>query len=334
MLQRTFKIAMVRLHPFFGLLIDSQTFTVLRVTTIAQDHVRKIKRQGTSTFVINKDVVAAVHHVESPEVVASALAPSGKRLAVFREVSDQGAPEGKKRFVEIWAAGKLETSLEATSIHGSFYADGKAPPLSWKYHFSDRIPQKSCRCSLFRLLSRLCCTQLKPSPIMLPILTHTKSFVLCLRLGRVMRAREGLDSISYDGIEAISCRSHPSLVSRFLELVPIRSCFLSQYLPQRTASLPLVTITLQISGCWVSSIVQIDQLVSGNSESRPLIPPPKTETMRNQVKFNALPRGSHQHSFPVAVRAFWRIPTGNRRISFGSQTQLEVHMHLVPPFTV
>lgn len=52
-------------------------------------------------------------------------------MAMFREIADQGAPEGKKRFVEIWSSGKLETSLEVTDVHGTFYADGIVPCVSW-----------------------------------------------------------------------------------------------------------------------------------------------------------------------------------------------------------
>lgn len=62
---------------------------------------------------------------DAPEIAASALSPSGKYLVVLRETSDSAAPDGKKRFVEVWADDRIKASKEVTGLHGAFYTDGK-----------------------------------------------------------------------------------------------------------------------------------------------------------------------------------------------------------------
>lgn len=91
---------------------------VIRVTTSTIDHVRKLARRNTKTFVITDDSVSVVTSPDGSEIVASVTSPSGKYLAVLRET------EGKKRFVEVWGSDKIIAVEEVTEQHGAFYTDG------------------------------------------------------------------------------------------------------------------------------------------------------------------------------------------------------------------
>lgn len=62
---------------------------------------------------------------DAPEIVASALSPSGQYLAVLREVGDSKASDAKKRFVEVWVEDKMLAGRDVTDVHGAFYTDGE-----------------------------------------------------------------------------------------------------------------------------------------------------------------------------------------------------------------
>lgn len=97
----------------------------MRVTTSTVDHIKTTKRTNVKTiFVASGGVHSASISPDVPEIVASALSPSGKYLVVLREIGDSKAPDGKKRFVEIWAEDKLQVIQDVTAVHGPFYTDG------------------------------------------------------------------------------------------------------------------------------------------------------------------------------------------------------------------
>ena len=60
--------------------------------------------------------------LDSPDVVASLVSPSGKYLAVLRETTETS---GKKRYVEIWAGDRPHAVENVTDKHEAFYTDGK-----------------------------------------------------------------------------------------------------------------------------------------------------------------------------------------------------------------
>lgn len=95
--------------------------SVLRVTKRFPDFDRDIYRASTSTHFVSGDNVFSSLAPDTPTVVLSTTSPSGKRLAVFREVTESGS---SKRFIEIWADNRLEASFEVTKTHGAFYTDG------------------------------------------------------------------------------------------------------------------------------------------------------------------------------------------------------------------
>ena len=71
-------------------------------------------------------VVASPAQDVSPEVVASAISPSGKLTAILRETNSAD----RKRFVEIWEGERLEASVNVSKTHSAFYSDGEPlPPL-------------------------------------------------------------------------------------------------------------------------------------------------------------------------------------------------------------
>lgn len=96
---------------------------VVRVTSRIPDFDRNRYRTSTSTYVVDGDNVFPTFAADTPEIVLSTVSESGRRLAVFREVTESGST---KRFVEIWAGNTLEASQEVTKTHGAFYTDGKA----------------------------------------------------------------------------------------------------------------------------------------------------------------------------------------------------------------
>ena len=87
------------------------------------DHVRNIHRPTTKTFFVNKDSVSVSTSTDDTEVVASLVSPSGKHLAILREISSD-----KKRYVEVWCDGKLKAVENVTDKHGQFYKDGTLVP--------------------------------------------------------------------------------------------------------------------------------------------------------------------------------------------------------------
>jgi hypothetical protein len=107
---------------------------VIQVVSTLQDHTRNAKRTTSKTFFTKSSrsdrtftVIASPSQDVSPEVVASAISPSGKLTAILRETNSAG---DKKRFVEVWEGERLEASVNVTKAHGVFYADGQSLPLS------------------------------------------------------------------------------------------------------------------------------------------------------------------------------------------------------------
>lgn len=103
---------------------------VVQVVSSSQDHTRNAKRTTSKTFFIKSSrsdgsftVIASPAQDVSPEVVASAISPSGKLTALLRETNSGD----KKRFVEIWEGERLEASVTVTKTHGAFYTDGESP---------------------------------------------------------------------------------------------------------------------------------------------------------------------------------------------------------------
>lgn len=105
----------------------------------SQDHTRNSKRTTSKTFFIQSNrsdgtftAIASAAQDVSPEVVASAISPSGKLTAILRETSSGD----KKRFVEIWDDERLEASVNVTKAHGAFYTDGEPlVPLTSKHAY-------------------------------------------------------------------------------------------------------------------------------------------------------------------------------------------------------
>jgi hypothetical protein len=83
--------------------------------------IKSSRSDGTFTM------IASPSQDISPEVVASAISPSGKLSAILCETNSAG---DKKRFVEIWEGERLEASVNVTKAHGVFYTDGESLPLS------------------------------------------------------------------------------------------------------------------------------------------------------------------------------------------------------------
>lgn len=109
------------------------TLIVLQVVSSTQDHIRNANRTTSKTFFIQPNrsngtftVIASAAQDVSPEVIATAVSPSGKLTAILRETN----PAEKKRFVEIWEDERLEASVEVTKVHGAFYTDGNPPRCS------------------------------------------------------------------------------------------------------------------------------------------------------------------------------------------------------------
>ena len=127
-------------------------FIVVRVSYSIRDHERNVKRSVTKTLTldgpdsaIDFPVLSSTINQDSAEIVAFLSAPSEKRHAILREVSD--AHSTKKRYVEVWAGAQLEASLEVTNQHGQFHTDGMVfakvclrcslvPPLDYFKSFS------------------------------------------------------------------------------------------------------------------------------------------------------------------------------------------------------
>lgn len=96
---------------------------VIRVTSKFPDFDRNCYRTCTTTYVVAGEEVFTTFSPDMPEIVLSALSDSGKRLAIFREVTGSSST---KRFVEIWKNSVLEAVCEVTETHGAFYTDGSS----------------------------------------------------------------------------------------------------------------------------------------------------------------------------------------------------------------
>jgi hypothetical protein len=112
---------------------------VVQVISSLQDHTRDSKRTISKTFFIQPNpsdgsftVIASTAQDVSPEVIASAISPSGKLSAILRETTSGD----KKRFVEVWEGERLEVSVNVTKTHGAFYADGEPSVLLMSMHAS------------------------------------------------------------------------------------------------------------------------------------------------------------------------------------------------------
>lgn len=107
---------------------------VLQVVSSTQDHTRNVNRTTSKTFFIQPNrsngtftLIASAAQDVSPEVIATAVSPSGKLTAILRETN----PVDKKRFVEIWEGERLEASVEVTKSHGAFYTDDQLSTLAF-----------------------------------------------------------------------------------------------------------------------------------------------------------------------------------------------------------
>jgi hypothetical protein len=107
---------------------------VLQVVSSTQDHTRNANRMTSKTFFIQPNrsngtftLIASAAQDVSPEVIATAVSPSGKLTAILRETSSAE----KKRFVEIWEGERLEVSVEATKSHGAFYTEDQLSSLAF-----------------------------------------------------------------------------------------------------------------------------------------------------------------------------------------------------------
>lgn len=108
---------------------------VIQVLSTSQDHTRNAKRTTSKTFFVKSSrsdgtftVIASPSQDVSPEVVASAISPSGKLTTILRETDSAG---DKKRFVEVWEGERLEASVNVTKVHGVFYTDDQLSTLAF-----------------------------------------------------------------------------------------------------------------------------------------------------------------------------------------------------------
>jgi acylaminoacyl-peptidase len=115
-----------------------------------QDHTRNAKRTTSKTFFIKSSrsdgsftVVASPAQDVSPEVVASAISPSGKLTAILRETNSGD----RKRFVEIWEGERLEASVNVSKTHGAFYAEGEPLLLPLPFILAPAQATKGAHCS-------------------------------------------------------------------------------------------------------------------------------------------------------------------------------------------
>lgn len=108
-----------------------ESSNVIHVASSTHDHTRNIKRKVVRTLTVNGSTVVSSLATDAPEIVAFVVSPSGKRVVVFREANDSSAPEGKKRFVEIWEKDVLKVSSEVTKVHGAVYTDELLSSMSF-----------------------------------------------------------------------------------------------------------------------------------------------------------------------------------------------------------
>ncbi|KAJ3506311.1 hypothetical protein NLJ89_g6942 [Agrocybe chaxingu] len=98
---------------------DAQKSITIQVSYSARDHVRNTKRTLARSFVISDTITSTILQ-DTPDVVAQITSDSGKTRAVLRAVKSD---KGTIRYVEVWADGYLQASLDVTDQHGDFYAD-------------------------------------------------------------------------------------------------------------------------------------------------------------------------------------------------------------------
>ncbi|KAI0290150.1 alpha/beta-hydrolase [Russula brevipes] len=100
----------------------SARFVSDKVVSSSQDHTRNSKRTTSKTFFIKSNRSDGKF-----TVVASAISPSGKLIAILRETNSGE----RKRFVEIWDGERLEASVNVTKAHGAFYVDDQLSTLAF-----------------------------------------------------------------------------------------------------------------------------------------------------------------------------------------------------------
>ncbi|KAI9511046.1 alpha/beta-hydrolase [Russula earlei] len=107
---------------------------IVQVASSSQDHTRNAKRTTSKTFFVKSNrsdgtftVIASPAQDVSPEVIASAISPSGKLTAILRETNSGD----KRRFVEIWEGERLEAAINVTKAHGVFYKDDQLSTLAF-----------------------------------------------------------------------------------------------------------------------------------------------------------------------------------------------------------
>ena len=97
----------------------------LWLVSSSQDHNRNVQRCLFKSISISPGSVATNPPPrEDPSLRASAVSPSGSRLAILRELPDTNKPGLFRRYVEIWAGAHLEASKDVTSLHRCFYTSG------------------------------------------------------------------------------------------------------------------------------------------------------------------------------------------------------------------
>ncbi|KAF8995396.1 Alpha/Beta hydrolase protein [Cyathus striatus] len=94
---------------------------VVQVFYSVKDHIRNAKRTMSKTIVLTKGESYKSPLQDVGDVVLSVTSPSKKRRAVLREVKSDG--KDAKRLVEVWLGDRLETTLDVSERHGTFYAD-------------------------------------------------------------------------------------------------------------------------------------------------------------------------------------------------------------------
>ncbi|KAJ8488955.1 hypothetical protein ONZ45_g13762 [Pleurotus djamor] len=95
---------------------------VVQVSYSIRDHTQNVKRTVDASLVLaspENTIKASSQDVPS-DVIASVFSPSDQVKIVLRESKDK---EKTRRFVDVWKDGRMDSSIEVTDTHGSFYSD-------------------------------------------------------------------------------------------------------------------------------------------------------------------------------------------------------------------
>lgn len=128
-LHLAYRVSKFTFHSIFGFPTRLFILAVVRISYSIRDHERNAKRSITKALTlrstdspIDSPVISSSISQDSSEISAFLCAPSEKRHAFLKEISD--ANGAKKRYVEVWSGTQLEASLEVTKQHGQFHTDG------------------------------------------------------------------------------------------------------------------------------------------------------------------------------------------------------------------